>query len=43
MLVEHFLNRFVAANQSPITSVSPAAMRSLETYAWPGNVRELEN
>jgi transcriptional regulator with PAS, ATPase and Fis domain len=42
-LVAHFLQRFVAANHSPITSVSPDAMKALVAYSWPGNVRELEN
>ncbi len=42
-LVEHFLARFTAANHSPITGVSPAAMKALMQYPWPGNVRELEN
>jgi transcriptional regulator with PAS, ATPase and Fis domain len=43
LLVEYFLDRFVAANHSPITSVSPEAMKALVAYSWPGNVRELEN
>jgi transcriptional regulator with PAS, ATPase and Fis domain len=42
-LVTHFLNKFVAANHSPITGVSAEAMKSLVAYSWPGNVRELEN
>jgi transcriptional regulator with PAS, ATPase and Fis domain len=42
-LVAHFLERFVAANRSPITGVSPEAMKVLTAYSWPGNVRELEN
>jgi len=42
-LVTHFLQRFVAANRSPIASVSPEAMKALVAYSWPGNVRELEN
>ena len=42
-LVTHFLNRFVTANRSPITGVSPDAMKALVAYSWPGNVRELEN
>jgi transcriptional regulator with PAS, ATPase and Fis domain len=42
-LVHHFLEKFVAANRSPITGVSPEAMRVLSAYSWPGNVRELEN
>jgi transcriptional regulator with GAF, ATPase, and Fis domain len=43
LLVDHFLNRFVSSNHSPVTSLSPAAMRVLQKHAWPGNVRELEN
>ena len=42
-LVTHFLQRFVAANRSPIAAVSPEAMKALVAYSWPGNVRELEN
>jgi transcriptional regulator with PAS, ATPase and Fis domain len=42
-LVNHFLNKFVVANRSPITGVSAEAMKSLVAYSWPGNVRELEN
>jgi transcriptional regulator with PAS, ATPase and Fis domain len=42
-LVEHFLSHFTAVNSSPITGVSPDAMKALMEYSWPGNVRELEN
>jgi transcriptional regulator with PAS, ATPase and Fis domain len=42
-LVNHFLNKFVAANHSPISGVSAEAMKALVAYSWPGNVRELEN
>jgi two-component system response regulator AtoC len=42
-LVEHFLSRYIAANHSQITNVSPAAMKALYEHSWPGNVRELEN
>jgi transcriptional regulator with PAS, ATPase and Fis domain len=42
-LVRHFLAKFVSANRSPITGVSPEAMKALSAYSWPGNVRELEN
>jgi len=42
-LVDHFLGRYVAANRSPITEVSPTAMKALTAHSWPGNVRELEN
>ena len=43
LLLEHFLSRFKAANQSPIIDVSPVALKALTEYSWPGNVRELEN
>jgi transcriptional regulator with PAS, ATPase and Fis domain len=42
-LATHFLNKFVAANRSPITGITPEAMQALVSYSWPGNVRELEN
>jgi transcriptional regulator with PAS, ATPase and Fis domain len=42
-LVNHFLDKFAAANRSPITGVAPDAMKALVAYSWPGNVRELEN
>jgi transcriptional regulator with PAS, ATPase and Fis domain len=42
-LVNHFLDEFVAANQSPIIGVSAEAMNALAAYSWPGNVRELAN
>jgi transcriptional regulator with GAF, ATPase, and Fis domain len=43
LLVEHFLSRFTAVNQSPIVGVSPEAMKTLMAHSWRGNVRELEN
>ena len=42
-LMHYFLSKFVTANGSPITGVSPDAMKALVAYSWPGNVRELEN
>jgi transcriptional regulator with PAS, ATPase and Fis domain len=42
-LVAYFLDKFVAANRSPIVDVSADAMTALVDYSWPGNVRELEN
>src|SRR6187399_3027296 len=42
-LVESFLRHFTGMNESPITGVSPQAMKALTEYSWPGNVRELEN
>ncbi len=43
LLVRHFLERFRKEMAKPTRSVSPEAMRRLESYDWPGNVRELEN
>jgi two-component system, NtrC family, response regulator AtoC len=42
-LVNHFRERYTALNRSPITGVSPGAMKAMVEYSWPGNVRELEN
>jgi Sigma-54 interaction domain/FHA domain len=41
-LAEHFLRRADAA-AGRRTSITPAALDRLESYAWRGNVRELEN
>jgi DNA-binding NtrC family response regulator len=43
MLLDHFLRRFSAENNRPLTRFTPAALRLLVDYDWPGNVRELEN
>jgi transcriptional regulator with GAF, ATPase, and Fis domain len=43
LLAEYFIARFKEANDSPITEISPVAMKALTDYSWPGNVRELEN
>lgn len=43
LLVMHFLRQIAQANNSPVTGVTPAAMKLLEAYDWPGNVRELRN
>jgi transcriptional regulator with PAS, ATPase and Fis domain len=43
LLIDYFLRRFTGMMDSPIKSLSPAAMKSLADYSWPGNVRELEN
>ncbi|GCE03807.1 sigma-54 interaction domain-containing protein [Dictyobacter aurantiacus] len=42
LLIEHFLRR-VSANRGEPLTVSPDAMRLMESYSWPGNVRELLN
>src|SRR5262249_33379353 len=43
LLARHFLETFHKSMEKPIESISPEAMRRLESYDWPGNVRELEN
>lgn len=44
LLIEHFLNKckFCVENKQK-KSISPEAIKALESYDWPGNVRELEN
>lgn len=43
LLARHFLETFRKVMEKPVQSISPEAMRRLESYDWPGNVRELEN
>lgn len=43
LLVESFIAKFAAQNNSKVNGVAPAAMAALMTHPWPGNVRELEN
>lgn len=43
LLVEHFLNKFVAKTGKPIRSISPRAIGFLCRHSFRGNVRELEN
>src|SRR5215467_5309702 len=43
LLARHFLEQFRKVMEKSIESISPEAMRRLESYDWPGNVRELEN
>lgn len=42
LLAEHFLRRFGAEHRRVLT-MTPDAMKRLESYDFPGNVRELEN
>jgi DNA-binding NtrC family response regulator len=42
-LVRHFVARFAAEENRPITAVAPAALARLKAFPWPGNVRQLEN
>jgi DNA-binding NtrC family response regulator len=43
LLVDHFLERYSAANGKPRATLSPDAVETLLRYSWPGNVRELQN
>jgi DNA-binding NtrC family response regulator len=42
-LLRHFLARFCAEENRPITGISGEAMAYLSALEWPGNIRQLEN
>jgi len=42
-LMRHFLARFCAEENRPITGISGEAMAQLSYLEWPGNIRQLEN
>lgn len=42
-LLRHFLARFCAEENRPITGISGEAMAQLSQLEWPGNIRQLEN
>ncbi|CAN5312246.1 sigma-54 dependent transcriptional regulator [soil metagenome] len=42
-LLRHFLARFCAEENKPITGISGEAMARLAQLEWPGNIRQLEN
>jgi DNA-binding NtrC family response regulator len=42
-LLRHFLARFCAEENRPVTSISGEAMALLSQLEWPGNIRQLEN
>src|SRR6187399_1915460 len=42
-LLRHFLARFCAEENRPITAISGEAMARLAQLEWPGNIRQLEN
>jgi DNA-binding NtrC family response regulator len=42
-LLRHFLARFCAEENRPITGISGEAMARLTGLEWPGNIRQLEN
>ena len=43
ILAQHFLDKYAAEMNKPITKFSKRAMDILKSYHWPGNVRELVN
>lgn len=43
LLVDHFIKKYCAQNQSPLKTISLSALQLLRDAPWPGNVRELEN
>jgi DNA-binding NtrC family response regulator len=43
LLVRYFLEETTREIGSPITGITPAAMRLLESFEWPGNVRQLRH
>jgi DNA-binding NtrC family response regulator len=42
-LLRHFLARFCAEENRPITGISGEAVARLSQLDWPGNIRQLEN
>jgi DNA-binding NtrC family response regulator len=42
-LARHFVSRFAAEENKPVTGLSPQASQMIERFSWPGNVRQLEN
>src|SRR5437762_5319946 len=42
-LVRHFLARFAAEENRPITGISGEAMAHLSQLDWPGNIRQIEH
>jgi two-component system response regulator PilR (NtrC family) len=43
LLAEHFLAKYAAQMEKPVTAIARPAMDLLARYDWPGNIRELEN
>jgi DNA-binding NtrC family response regulator len=42
-LAKHFIARFAAEENKPMSGLTPEAAKLLEHFNWPGNVRQLEN
>jgi transcriptional regulator with PAS, ATPase and Fis domain len=43
VLAQHFVTQFARKIGRPVTGLTVAAHKMLESYGWPGNVRELQN
>jgi len=43
LLVQHFIEKYIAENAKGPLEITPAALDVLTDYDWPGNIRELEN
>ena len=43
LIAEHFLAKYAAQMDKPVTAISRPAMDLLQKHDWPGNIRELEN
>jgi two-component system response regulator PilR (NtrC family) len=43
LLAEHFLTKYAAQMEKPISAIARSAMDLLLHHEWPGNIRELEN
>jgi DNA-binding NtrC family response regulator len=42
-LARHFITRFAAEENKPVSGMTPDAAELMERFNWPGNVRQLEN
>src|SRR5580700_387907 len=42
-LAKHFIARFSAEENKPVSGLTREAAQLLESFSWPGNVRQLEN
>jgi len=42
-LARHFVARFAAEENKPVTGLTPQAAQLIQNFSWPGNVRQLEN
>jgi DNA-binding NtrC family response regulator len=43
LLQRHFLEKFTAQYNKPVTGITRRAQNRMAIYSWPGNIRELEN